>query len=83
MGFDNESDVDKLYLYDLSMLPESDPFILKCPEIIIYFNKPKLKNLKPGDKLYVRLKSSLEQTKAPYWYYQPHLNKIISLMKKI
>ena len=46
MGFDNESDVDNLYLYDVSMLPESDPFILKCPEIIIYFNKPKLKNLK-------------------------------------
>ena len=83
MGFDNESDVDKLYLYDVSMLPESDPFILKCPEIIIYFNKPELKNLQPGDKLYVRLKSSLEQTKAPYWYYPPHHNKNISFLKKI
>ena len=78
----NGREENDTYLYDVSMLPQEEPLIVACPEIKIRFSET-VGSFKPGDKLYLKLKTISEDDQSLFWYYPPIHDRNISLAKKL
>jgi len=70
------------YFYDVSMFPQSKPFILLCPEIKIRFNELD-ESFNPGDIISFRLKTTSVTNQSLAWYYPPEHDRDVSFIKNI